>query len=74
VFFVPKTRKTSVLLKKKVFAGLGAFFVPKMAQDTSLRGAKVALGEPKYLQEGSCPPCPPTSRAYALNRLPEPVA
>jgi len=38
-----------------VFAGLGVF-VPKMAQDTSLRGAKVAQGGPKYLQEGQLPP------------------
>jgi len=35
-----------------------------MAQDTGLRGgAKVAPGEPKYFQGGSCPP---TSRAYDL--------
>jgi len=29
-----------------------------MAQDISLRGAKVAQGGPNYLQGGSCPPAP----------------
>jgi len=50
--------------KKKVFAGLEAFFVPKMAQDTSIRGGggKISPGGPKNLQGDSCPP---TSRAYA---------
>jgi len=44
--------------KKKVFPGFGRIFVPKIAQDTSLRGAKVAQRGPKYLQGGSCPPAP----------------
>jgi len=57
--------------KKKIFAGLEACFVTNMAQDKSLRGAKVVQGGPKYLQEGpkylqegQLPP-PPTSPAYA---------
>jgi len=41
---------------KKVFPGFGRISIPKMAQETSLRGAKVAQGWPKYLQGGSCPP------------------
>jgi len=46
------------MTQKNIFAGLEAFFVPQMAQDTSLRGAKVVQGWPKYLQGGSCPPAP----------------
>jgi len=47
--------------KNNIFAGLEAFFVPKMVQDTSLREGKVVQGGQKYLQGGQLPP---TSRAY----------
>jgi len=47
--------------KKKVFVGLEAFFVPKMAQDTSLRGAKAAQGGHNIsrISPGQLPPLPP---------------
>jgi len=38
--------------KKKVFAGLGEFFVPKMAQDTSLRRGKSRPGGAKISPGG----------------------
>jgi len=44
--------------KKKVFAGYGVFFNPKMAQDTSMRGAKVVQGCQNISRGGSCPPAP----------------
>jgi len=51
VSFSPKNRQ------KKVFAGLEAFFIPKMAQNISLRGEqKLPREGPKY--------CPLTFRAY----------
>jgi len=37
-----------------------------MAENKSLRGAKVVQGGPKYLQGGQRPSCPPTSRAYDI--------
>jgi len=40
------------------------FFVSKMAQDTSLRGEKVAQGGQSISRGAAAPPCPPTSRAY----------
>jgi len=52
-FFVPKT---SVLQQKRSSPDLKRFLVPKMAQDTGLRGSKVAQGRPKYFQGGQLPP------------------
>jgi len=56
--FWPLTQKPNKVLTQnqpnKVFSG--AFFVPNMAQDKSLRGAKVVQGGPKYLQGGQLPP------------------
>jgi len=74
-FFCPENKRSP---KKKVFAGLGAFFkrslrriwaffVPKMVQDTSLRGAKVAQEGQNISRGGSCPPWLPTFRAYGAN-------
>jgi len=48
-------------VKKNIFAGLEAFFVPKMAQDTSLKGGQ------NISRGAAVPPAPPTSRAYATN-------
>jgi len=54
--------------QKKGLSGFGRNSVPKMAQNTSLRGGKSRPGGggAKYLQEGSCPPSSPTSRAYVF--------
>jgi len=55
-----RSLKKNKKIKKKVFAGIDAFFfVPKMAQDTSLRGAKVAQGGPKISPEGAAAPLLP---------------
>jgi len=43
----------------KVFAGLGAFFVPKMAQDTSLGVGKSRPGGTKISPRGEAAPLPP---------------
>jgi len=50
--------------KKKVFAGLELFFVPKMAQDTSLRGAKVAQGGDKISPGEAAAPLLPAPMAF----------
>jgi len=69
VFFIPKkgfSKKkvytgfgvSQAFSKKKVFSGLEAFFCPKMAQDTSLRGSKSRRGA-KMSPGGAAAPLPP---------------
>jgi len=71
VSFCPKNK--CFLNKKKGLRRIrSVFFVPKLAQDTTLRGgAKVAQGGPNYFQRGQLPPLPPTSRAYDFRLIPK---
>jgi len=58
VFFIPKT---IVLQKKKVFAGLEAFFVQKNGPGYKSQGGQKSPEGAKTSPGGICPP---TSRAY----------
>jgi len=59
VFLTQNQAFSNQTKQKNIFAGLEAFFVPKMAQDTSLRGGKSRPGRPKYLQGAAAPPALP---------------
>jgi len=55
-FFCPENKRSPK--KKKSSPDLGGFLSQKWLRIQVSGEAKVAQGGPKYLQGGSCPPCP----------------